>query len=89
MKNFIDNVAIQAVEGCLMGGLGDILSPSLILQMEPGLVRKIAAESLESQVQRDDLLRKSSVLKLGLKTCKKYVGHSASSKLSLARTISL
>lgn len=82
MKNFIDNVAVRVVEGSLMEGLGDILSPSLILQMEPNIVRKIAAESLESQVRRNDLTRKSSVLKLGLKTCKNYVGYSASSKLS-------
>ncbi|MCJ1463058.1 hypothetical protein MMC07_001662 [Pseudocyphellaria aurata] len=78
MKNFIDNVAIQAVEGYLIRGLDDIISPSSILQMEPGLVGKIAAESCEHQLQRDELLRKSTVLKMGLITCKRYVGRSAS-----------
>jgi hypothetical protein len=80
MKNFIDNVAIQAVEGYLVKGLGDMLSPSSILQMEPDLVSKIAAESSENQTRREELLRKSTVLKMGLKTCKRYVGRSASSK---------
>lgn len=83
MKTFIDNVAVQAVEGYLIGGLGDILSPSSILQMEPSLVSSVAAESSESQTRREELLRKSAALKMGLKTCKRYVGRSASSKPSL------
>lgn len=87
MKTFIDNIAIQAVEGYLIQGLDDILSPLSILQMEPSLVSKIAAESSENRMQRDELLQKSTVLKNGLKTCKPYVRRVASSKHSRAQVI--
>lgn len=81
MKNFIDNVAIQVVEGYLVTGLRNMLSSSSILQMKSDLVSKIAAESSENQTRREELLRKFIVLKMSLKICKRYVGRSASSKL--------
>ena len=81
MKNFIDNVAIQVVKDYLVARLRDMLSSSSILQMKSNLISKIAAESSENQTRREKLLRKFIMLKMSLKICKRYVDHSASSKL--------
>lgn len=76
MKTFIDNVAVEAIEALIVG-LPNSLSPSSILQMEPGLVSKIAAESTERQTLREQLSKKAAILENGLATCKRYVGRSA------------
>jgi hypothetical protein len=36
MKLVIDNISIYAVDGTLLDGLGELLSPSAVFQMDPG-----------------------------------------------------
>lgn len=67
---------MEAIEA-LIAGLPNSLSPSSILQMEPGLVSKIAAESTERQTLREQLSKKAAILEKGLATCKRYVGRTA------------
>ena len=52
MKVLIDNVAVQAIEACLMTHLPDIISPASVMQMNDETIRRIAAESEESQELR-------------------------------------
>jgi hypothetical protein len=80
MKSLIDNVAIQVVEAILVGNLGELLSPALVLQMKPDLISNMAAESSENRFQREHLSRKLIVLQAGIETCKRYVGRSVPSK---------
>jgi hypothetical protein len=49
MKLIINNIISQAVETQLVGKLGDLLSPACVIQMEPNLVSRIAAESPDNQ----------------------------------------
>ncbi len=74
MKVFVDNVATQAVETCLLARLTDILSPTSILEMDATLITAIAGEPEESQAEREQLTRKLTVLKSGLEICKRYAG---------------
>lgn len=53
MKSVIDNVAIHAIEYCLIAGTSDLLSPSHVLQMDQELVRRIVAESHQNQALRE------------------------------------
>ena len=75
LKLLVDNVAIQAVEACLIRGLEKILSPSSILEMDPDTITRIGNEPQEHQQQREHLIRKLAVLNSGLETCKRYTGH--------------
>ena len=52
MKVLVDNVAVQAIEACLMTPLPDIISPASVMQMEDETIRRIAAESEEIQELR-------------------------------------
>lgn len=55
MKTFVDNVAVFAIEYCLLSDLSSIFSPSFVLQMDQQLVSEIASES-----QSDRLLREQN-----------------------------
>jgi len=75
LKTFVDNVAVQVVEGLLIGDLWSIFSPSDVGQMVPGLISKIAAESPESQALRQQLDRKLQTLKKGMEICQRHSKH--------------
>jgi hypothetical protein len=85
MKLIIDNIASQAVETQLVGKLGDLLSSARVIQMEPNLVSRIAAESPDNRLQRERLTRKLVILQAGLESCKKYVGRSTMSQSKAIR----
>ncbi|KAI9798760.1 MAG: hypothetical protein M1833_004590 [Piccolia ochrophora] len=72
MKSVVDNVAIHAIESVLIADLCDILSPISVMQMEPKMVSRIAAESQENQTQREQLSRSLTILQNGLRICKQY-----------------
>lgn len=63
MKVLVDNVAVQAIEACLMTHLPDIISPASVVQMEDDVIIRIAAEPEENQALREQLTRKLAVLK--------------------------
>ena len=52
IKVLVDNVAVQAIEACLMTHLPDIISPTSVMQMNDETIRRIAAESEEIQELR-------------------------------------
>lgn len=63
MKVLVDNVAVQAIEACLMTHLPEIISPASVVQMEDDVITRIAAEPEENQALREQLTRKLAVLK--------------------------
>lgn len=73
MKRFIDNVAVQVIEEKLLLALADILSPVSVFVMQPELLTRIAGESQQSRVQREELMKKIDVLEKGSVTCNRFV----------------
>lgn len=65
---------MQAVEHVLLAGLEDVLSPTLIMQMDSAQVSRIAAESQVKQDERVRLTRTRDILRAGDATCKQYAG---------------
>jgi len=80
MKTMIDNITVQAIERCLIADIGDLLSPSYVLQMDQELVSRIAAEPQHNQPLREQTRRKLAVLQAGLNTCRAHVSRKSSSK---------
>ncbi|OCL04807.1 dynamin GTPase [Glonium stellatum] len=73
LKLTVDNVAIQAVENCLLSGINDVISPSSIMQMDKELVYRIAGESQQNQGLRLKMQRKLKILQAGLEVCGVYM----------------
>ncbi|KAM3508225.1 hypothetical protein MY11210_006825 [Beauveria gryllotalpidicola] len=72
LKRFIDDVAVEAVEACLLDKLTEIMDPSSIFMMSEAEVASIAAETEESRTARESLRTKLKILKGGSETCKKF-----------------
>ncbi|KAM3560216.1 hypothetical protein ARSEF4850_003753 [Beauveria asiatica] len=72
LKRFIDDVAVEVIEACLLNKLSDIMDPSSIFMMSEAQIADIAAETEESQVARQELKTKLKILKGGDETCKKF-----------------
>ncbi|KAI9764204.1 MAG: hypothetical protein M1840_008594 [Geoglossum simile] len=72
LKTFIDNIAIQAMEG-LIGSLWEIFSPSAVATMSNELIENIAAETSDSQEERLQPRRKLETLQSGMEILKRHV----------------
>ncbi|KAM3498285.1 hypothetical protein MY10362_008383 [Beauveria mimosiformis] len=72
LKRFIDDVAVEVIEACLLNKLSDIMDPSSIFMMSEAEVADIAAQTEESWVAREELKTKLKILKGGDETCKKF-----------------
>lgn len=83
MKSVIDNVAIHAIECCLVASISDLLSPSHVLQMDQEVVRGIAAESHQNQSLREQTQRKIVVLQAGLDICRVHANRQSLSAPSV------
>lgn len=53
---------MYAVEACLLDGLADIFTPETVYTLDDETITKIAGESVDSAVERDDLQKKLQVL---------------------------
>ncbi|KAI2777794.1 dynamin family protein [Daldinia loculata] len=73
LKRFIDSIATEVIEQKLLGALSNILSPVAVFSMSPDLVERIAGESRESRMMREELTKKITVLQKGSDTCKRFV----------------
>jgi hypothetical protein len=65
---FIDNVAILAIENCLLRPLEHIFSNQVINDMEDKEIEKLAGESQEVQEERDQLSGELKKLEAGMRT---------------------
>lgn len=86
MKSFIDNVAIYAVESCLVTSISKLFSPSYVLQMDQELVSSIAAESVNKQSLREETQREIQVLQTGSEVCRRHVNRISLSEQSFANS---
>lgn len=66
MKVIVDNFAALVVENCLLDQLSDTFSPDTVMKFDDDLVRDIAAETEDSQIERARVIRKLEVLEAGL-----------------------
>ena len=83
MKLVIDNVAIHAIECCLIAGISDLISPSHVLQMDQELVHRIAAESHHNQALREQTQQRMVVLQAGLDICRVHTNRQSLSAPSI------
>ncbi|KAL1836356.1 hypothetical protein VTJ49DRAFT_5248 [Mycothermus thermophilus] len=74
LKRFVDDVAVEVIEGQLATVLRDILSPTSVFKMPSNQVARIAGETEEIRTEREQLERQLDVLSNGLETCKRFAG---------------
>ncbi|OAA37488.1 GTPase effector domain, GED [Cordyceps fumosorosea ARSEF 2679] len=72
MKRFIDDVAVEVIEACLVGKLNEIMDPTSIFTMKDADITRIAAETEESRAARKELETKLKVLSSGSEICKTF-----------------
>jgi hypothetical protein len=58
----IDAFGMYAIEACLLEGLPNIFGPEIVIELDNDTITKIAGESSESIVEREDLVKKLKVL---------------------------
>ena len=72
MKRFIDDVAVEVIEACLLGKLNEIMDPTSVFTMKDVDIARIAAETEESRAARTELEAKLKVLRSGSEICKTF-----------------
>ncbi|OAA33894.1 Dynamin, GTPase domain protein [Beauveria brongniartii RCEF 3172] len=72
MKRFIDDVAVEVIEACLLDRLNEIMDPTSIFTMKDADIARIAAETGESRAARAELEAKLKVLRCGSEICKTF-----------------
>jgi GTP-binding protein EngB required for normal cell division len=73
LHTFIDNTVTIGVELCLLDGLQDLFTPTVVFKLEKEDVKKLASESPEDALQRRNAERRLQKFKAGRDICKKYV----------------
>lgn len=73
MKTFVDNVAVFAVECCLLSDLNSIFSPSLVWKMSAENISGIAAEPEQHRLLREQNGKRIAILQAGLEICNGHV----------------
>ncbi|KIX04462.1 uncharacterized protein Z518_05330 [Rhinocladiella mackenziei CBS 650.93] len=68
LKAVIDAFGMYAMEVCLLDKLPHVFDPREVHGLEEKMIRKVAAESPESIIEREDAERKLSILEQSLKT---------------------
>lgn len=71
IKTFVDNVTVQVIENNLVGDLDKLLTSMDIAMMPTELITDIAGESFESQALRQQLKRRTDILKKGMAICQR------------------
>ena len=68
MKVMVDNFCVLGIERCILDGLSDTFSPDTVMRLDDSLIRSIAAETEESQLERAATIKKLKSLEAGLQT---------------------
>jgi transcriptional regulator of NAD metabolism len=71
---FINNIAVLAIENCLIKDLSAIFSPTLAANMDDEQLQAIAGECEEVRCEREDLRKKLEVLQSGKQILHKHIG---------------
>lgn len=72
MKRFIDDIAVEVVETCVVGQLNQLITPLSVSMMSDEEIARIASETEQSRVARKELETKLKVLRSGAETCKMF-----------------
>ena len=89
MKRFIDDVAVEVVETCLLGKLRLIMDPVSVAMMSDTEVSNIAAENEESRRTRYRLQTKLQILQSGTETFKTIVSRHGIGGLHISSNVAL
>jgi hypothetical protein len=81
MTSFIDNVAVLAIENCLVQPLKSIFTPRTVSAMSDLRIQELAAEPSYIQTYREQLKADLRQLEDGLRICDQY-NNSYSGKLA-------
>lgn len=68
MKVMVDNFGVLGIESCILDGLSDTFSPDMVMRLDDSLIRNIAIETEESQMERARTIKKLKSLQAGLQT---------------------
>lgn len=68
IKVMVDNFAVLGIENCVLDGLFHTFSPDIVLGLDDNMVKKIAAETEETQSERARTFQKLESLEAGLQT---------------------
>jgi hypothetical protein len=72
MKLFIDNVPNLVVRAIIASRLPSLFCPKSVFAMNPELVKKIASETEDKRLQRQEISVKLKALEAGNDLCKQY-----------------
>jgi cell division protein FtsB len=78
MSTFIDNIAILAIENCLMQPLETIFTGSTVGLMADQKIKQLTAEPSYTQANRKQLKSDLEKLQAGLNVCRRYIAQTAS-----------
>lgn len=77
----MDNVASLAVESCLVDGLADVFSPSVVSNMQDDMIEElIGAEPEGVSQERSDLQTQLDEFEAALRSCKRLGGRAPTRK---------
>ena len=80
MNLFMDNVPTLAIQAPIVRKLPKMLCPVAVSKMDVEVIKKIAGESEEKVLEREETLRKLEKLETGAKICKEYAQRPSSCK---------
>ena len=85
MKVVVDNFAILGIEFCLLEKLSDMFSSEVVMNLDDKVVEEIAAEQLDSQIERARALAKLQSLEAGLQTLRRLGRHKLGGKVDVSK----
>ena len=77
----MDNVPSLAIQAPIVLKVPSMLCPKSVFSMDPELVAKIAGESDEKIMYREEIQRKLATLRAGARICKQYATRTQSCML--------
>ncbi|KAI1460459.1 P-loop containing nucleoside triphosphate hydrolase protein [Annulohypoxylon moriforme] len=83
LRTFTDNVIILAVENGLIRALPTIFTSERVNQMEDDELERLASESPEIKVEREELQAEYDALMKGLQICNKFKERKATESISI------
>lgn len=78
MKLFIDNVPNLVVRAIVASHLQSLFCPKSVFAMDPDLVKKIASQTEDNRLKRQEISVKLKALEAGNNLCKQYAFRVAS-----------
>ncbi|KAI1386830.1 P-loop containing nucleoside triphosphate hydrolase protein [Hypoxylon trugodes] len=72
LRTFTDNVIVLSIENCLMRDLPSIFDTTMVSLMKRDELERLASESPEIQVEREELKAECNALKKGLQICNRF-----------------